>query len=159
MTSSRPTIVLPTPAGDLAIALSFDRAPNPADRCNGGAGRPDPLPVEPVAHVRFERLVLHRVAYSGRVEVRLGRGAEEAYSYISRVGTFEDPTWQQRAKVAAYVVAAIREQRDRLLCSDEARASREYERAEAIRAAEAEVDRARAALAAAEAKLAAAQAA
>lgn len=109
--------------------------------------------------MRFERLVLHRVAYSGRVEVRLGRGAEEAYRYISRVGTFEDPTWQQRAKVAAYVVAAIREQRDRLLCSDEARASREYERAEAIRAAEAEVARARAALAAAEAKLAAAQAA
>ncbi len=116
---------------------------------------PEPLPVEPVAHVRFERLVLHRVAYSGRVEVRLGRGAEEAYSYISRVGT----TWQQRSKVAAYVVAAIREQRDRLLCSDEARASREYERAEAIRAAEAEVDRARAALAEAEAKLAAARAA
>ena len=154
MMSERPTVTISTPAGDLRVALSFDAPFTPAQ---APYEREERRP-EPIAHVRFERLTLHRVTFRGTVDVRLAGKGEAGYSYVSRPGTLEDPTWKQRDKVAEYVAAAVTAHRASLLGGDLARQTRAYERDVAVARAEEEVEAARAKLAAALAALEAAQA-
>ena len=157
MTTSRPEIAIATSAGVLRVVLSFDR---PAARrdLSGGADRPQAGAAEPVATVHFEGLALHRVAWSGWVEVKLGGAPAAGLSNLNRVDR-RPSDYDQRDRVERRIVAEVAARLEEILFGDLARETRAYERARAVEAAEAEVAQARERLARAEAKLAAALAA
>ena len=159
MTTSRPEIAIATSAGALRVSLSFDRPAQPRDNLSGGATRSEAGPVGPVATVRFEGLALHRVAWSGWVEVNLGGGAAVAGRANVNRADRRPSDYDQRDRVERRIVAEVEAHREEILFGDLARATRDYERATAIEAAQAKVETARARLAEAEAALAAALAA
>ncbi len=155
MTTSRPEITIATSAGALRVVLSFDR---PAACRDDGAGRQQAGAAEPVATVHFEGLALHRVAWSGWVEVKLGGAPAAGLSNLNRVDR-RPSDYEQRDRVERRIVAEVAARLKKILFGDLARETRAYERARAVEAAEAEVAQARERLARAEAKLAAALAA
>lgn len=158
MTTSRPEITIATSAGALRVVLSFDRPAARRDGLSGGADRQQAGAAEPVATVHFEGLALHRVAWSGWVEVKLGGAPEAGLSNLNRVDR-RPSDYEQRDRVERRIVAEVAARREEILFGDLARETRAYERARAVEAAEAEVAQARERLARAEAKLAAALAA
>ena len=158
MTTSRPEITIATSAGALRVCLSFDRPAQARENLSGGASRPAPGQVEPTATVHFEGLALHRVAWSGWVQVRLGGAATAGASSVNRADR-RSSDYDQRDRVERRIVAEIEARREEILFGDLARATRDYERATAIEAAQAKVEAARARLVEAEAALAAALAA